>query len=33
LVGIRTSFEIGPGRLGSTIHLYSGVLSLFGSPS
>lgn len=33
LLGIRSSFEIGPGRIGSTIHLYSGVLSVFGSPS
>jgi len=33
LVGIRSSFEIGPGRVSSTIHLYSGVLSVFGSPS
>lgn len=31
--GLKSPFEIGPGRRGPAIHLYSGVLSLFCSPS
>jgi len=33
LVGLKSAFEIGPGRQGSAIHMYSGVLSVFSSPS
>ena len=32
-IGIKTSFEIGPGKAGSAIHLYTGVLTLFRTPS
>jgi small ligand-binding sensory domain FIST len=32
-IGIKTSFEIGPGRAGPAIHLYTGVLTLFHAPS
>jgi hypothetical protein len=30
---LKSTFEIGPGSGGSAIHLYSGVLSVFSSPS
>jgi small ligand-binding sensory domain FIST len=33
LIGLKSSFEIGPGLGGSAIHLYAGVLSVFCSPS
>jgi len=31
--GIKSAFEIGPGRRGATTHLYSGVFALFHAPS
>jgi small ligand-binding sensory domain FIST len=33
LAGLKSAFEIGPGRGGSAIHMYSGVLSVFSAPS
>jgi small ligand-binding sensory domain FIST len=33
LVGYKSAFELGPAPGGSAIHLYSGVLSVFSSPS
>jgi small ligand-binding sensory domain FIST len=31
--GVKSAFEIGPGRSGMTAHLYSGVFALFHAPS
>jgi len=33
VAGIKTAFEVGPGRVGSTAHLYSAVMALFHAPS
>lgn len=31
--GVKSAFEIGPGRAGTTAHVYSGVFALFHAPS
>lgn len=33
VAGVKSAFEIGPGRHGTTAHLYSGVFALFHAPS